>query len=1258
MAQMHRGNTSRIKELGKTQRRLALRPPRPWRDRFMWIGGVLASLTAMAALSLLLPIHAGKPARQPSHAALPARQPASEQADKPAPAVPSLPPDAADKTPVPPVAPRHPEVVPPATPQPPVVERRQPAVVSAPPVVPSANTQSIPRREEVRHLPFGLDPLSALPALEAAWLCVEPASLPAEAKALGAYRQMHDLMQQGTSCYQATDFAGAAAFWQRGWETAWSRNYKDCMLAFACNLGDACLRSAMFARAAETYEQADRLLQLQASPTVDARLSAKRAIAYAEIGKHDIALSLYEQARQVFASLSEKGREALVTQGMSAVFARRWAITPAAELAQRALVLWRAANSTADVVGILTQLAVIRRLAGDYSQALQCLDEALSLQRKLYDRQREAHLLLLLAGVHAMQKDRAKAVQYCQEALRICRPAANHRGEAEALMQMSDIGYQAGELTAATKLLEQARAVYKSVSDQRGLTAVRGNLGVVYRELGDYRRASLAFREAMDSYRQLQDHAGIGTAAFQMAVTCDEVGDHNNALMHYQGALLGYLKTLDVRGIGDCFIKFTLACRNAGKVAEGMVLAENARQVFDRLGIASEQLDFVMAELHMERGEGDKAWAIYSARKDALHTGYYHLRQNEPVLAKQCFAGDLDSVPSRRLVALIGSALACERERQFEQAADFYRQAYIALEQKRSSLYDSEKVHFLAGREMFFPRLAPHEGLARVLSRTAEKNRGALYYAETTRGRLFLETTARRYAQESRANRNTKSALPQEWIAQEQEWRNKIAALYHGLEESRDKDERNYAALQQELAQTTASQQEWIARLRRQYPQYAAARYPQPVYVEDIPLATDEFLLEYEVTDPCTRLFVVHGGKVVATRDIAITRRELDELIDRYLGFFHQIKYVSDLARYDVKDARQLYDLLLKPVLEQKDDRGNLRIPRQSRIIVVPDETLGLVPFESLVISAPGTVVMVEGKEGATPLGVRYVGEVYDIAYAASATALSWQRTFRKPGAPAKSLFVLADPIFSNRDERTRMLRPQSQAAEYVDAINRVKALVGQSPPADASSDASDDATGDRDPAEEEVRRAFKTRLLAQNLRQKVFAGEPVDSLLDEQASEQQVKRQDLSQYRYLVFATHGMAETDLPDMFEPALVLSQLDKDEENDGFLSLSEVSSMSFQADVVVLTACRSGLGRNVRGEGVLGLGRAFQHAGARAVLATMWKVSEEAATLFTEYFFTHLKQGKSKRDALRLARRQVRRVGFDHPHYWAPFIMIGD
>jgi CHAT domain-containing protein len=106
------------------------------------------------------------------------------------------------------------------------------------------------------------------------------------------------------------------------------------------------------------------------------------------------------------------------------------------------------------------------------------------------------------------------------------------------------------------------------------------------------------------------------------------------------------------------------------------------------------------------------------------------------------------------------------------------------------------------------------------------------------------------------------------------------------------------------------------------------------------------------------------------------------------------------------------------------------------------------------------------------------------------------------------------------------------------------------------------------------------------------------------------------------------------------------------------MSDILSLKMNADVVALTACQTGLGKDLSGEGVMSMGRAFQYAGAKSVLMTLWEVEEASAIKLTEKFFRYRKDGKSKLDALQSAREDIKKEGYRHPYFWSGFILVGE
>lgn len=173
-----------------------------------------------------------------------------------------------------------------------------------------------------------------------------------------------------------------------------------------------------------------------------------------------------------------------------------------------------------------------------------------------------------------------------------------------------------------------------------------------------------------------------------------------------------------------------------------------------------------------------------------------------------------------------------------------------------------------------------------------------------------------------------------------------------------------------------------------------------------------------------------------------------------------------------------------------------------------------------------------------------------------------------------------------------------------------------------------------------------------------LFQGGSAELFLRENASEENVKKEGaLSPFRYLHFATHGLMDEKNPE--NSSLVLT-LGNDSPEDGFLKASEIYNLEMNADLVVLSACQSGLGKMVRGEGIIGLTRAFMYAGTPSVLASLWSVSDASTTLLMQRFYENLITEKlSKTDALNKAQiSMIKDEQYSHPFFWAPFVLNGD
>jgi CHAT domain-containing protein len=162
-------------------------------------------------------------------------------------------------------------------------------------------------------------------------------------------------------------------------------------------------------------------------------------------------------------------------------------------------------------------------------------------------------------------------------------------------------------------------------------------------------------------------------------------------------------------------------------------------------------------------------------------------------------------------------------------------------------------------------------------------------------------------------------------------------------------------------------------------------------------------------------------------------------------------------------------------------------------------------------------------------------------------------------------------------------------------------------------------------------------------------------------AHEANVKAESLRDYRYVHFAAHALIDEERPARSGIVLSTQTGATESKEDGALQMSEVMRLKLNADLVTLSACRTGLGQLLKGEGMIGLTRAFLYAGSESVVVSLWNVNDIATASLMKVFYKNLKQGLAKDEALRQAKLKLirgRQQAWRHPYYWSAFVVVGD
>jgi CHAT domain-containing protein len=319
----------------------------------------------------------------------------------------------------------------------------------------------------------------------------------------------------------------------------------------------------------------------------------------------------------------------------------------------------------------------------------------------------------------------------------------------------------------------------------------------------------------------------------------------------------------------------------------------------------------------------------------------------------------------------------------------------------------------------------------------------------------------------------------------------------------------------------------------------------------------------------------------------------------------------------------------------------------RKRLLIVADGSLQLVPFAALPApwaAAGGRARLSNASLNSSALpaaDVPPLAAVHEIVNLPSVSTLAALRGAARRRQPApKAVAILADPIFDRDDPRLQAAL--ESRADAVAVVPRPKAW--------------DDAV-----------RSFGTglpRLLfSRGEARGIVAAAPAGMAmvaLDFEANSATATGSLLGQYRIVHFATHGVFNDRQPEL--SGVVLSLFDERgrAREDGFLRLHDIYNLNLPVDMVVLSACQTGLGKQVRGEGLIGLTRGFMYAGAARVVASLWKVDDEATAELMKVFYQRmLKDGMPPPAALREAQMSLRRQKrWSAPYYWAGFVLQGE
>ncbi|WP_017716827.1 tetratricopeptide repeat protein [Kamptonema formosum] len=931
---------------------------------------------------------------------------------------------------------------------------------------------------------------------------------------------------------------------------------------------------------------------------------------YSSLGDKQKALDYYSQSLPLTRLVGDKGQEAVTLNNIGGVYSDLGDKQKALAYLSQSLPLFRQVGDKAREAGTLNNIGMVYDDLGDKQKALDYFSQSLPLSRLVGDKPGEATTLNNIGAVYNALGDKQKALDYFNQSLPLTRLVGDKAQEAATLNNIGAVYSDLGDKQKALDYLNQSLPLLRLVGDKAGEATTLTNIGGVYDALGDKQRALDYYSQSLPLRRLVGDKAGEAATLNNMGLVYDDLGDKQKALDYYSQSLP--LTQL----VGD-------------KAGEAATL-NNIGAVYNALGDKQKALDYFNQSLPLRRQVGDKEGEAGTLNNIGMV--YDDLGDKQKALDYYS-----QSLPLARLVgdkeeeAVTLSNLAVTKRRQgnLTEALTDIEAAIAIIEDLRTKI-DSEKLR----QSYFAQNQNGYEFYIDLLMELHRQNPDKGYDAkafnasERARARTLLELL-------TEAKANIRQGITPQLREKESNLQQRINATAKRQMElfSGEHTEQQETAIKQELDNLLRELDELRAEIRKTSPRYAALTQPQPLTAQQVQqqlLDKNTLLLQYSLGKDRSFLWAVTPDSLTAYE--LPPRAEIEKVAEPFYQLMQNPAYRGEsrnlIVTPDIPKVNASVAKLSQMLLGQVADK----LPGK-RLLIVPDGVLNYIPFSALPAPAPAPTPA-PAPNDLTPLLVSH--EIINLP-SASTLAILRQDSPRQP-AP-KTVALIADPVFEPDDSRVtgNPSPPQQETRLFTFTTSRSADSVGIKHPIPR-------LTGTRKEAEAILANAPKPQTM---------------QAFDFDASRTTLNNTDLTQYRAVHFATHGFASSSAPELSGVLLSLVD-DKGNLVDGFLRLHDIFNLSLNAQVVVLSACQTGLGGSVRGEGLVGLTRGFMYAGTPRLVVSLWSVDDEAtAALMSSFYTKMLSQGMPVAQALRQAQLEMwKQDKWKSPYFWAAFTLQGD
>ncbi len=869
---------------------------------------------------------------------------------------------------------------------------------------------------------------------------------------------------------------------------------------------------------------------------------------------------------------------------------------------ERGLKLWEKVGDRRWQGQTLKRLGSLQFKSGATTRALDSYRRALALFQEVSDPRNEAVIYNSLGPIYRRLGKPEAALECYEKSLKIGRDIGSAAIERTALTNSAPIHASRGEAQRALDVYYRLLAWFQAEKDLSMEAFTYNNIGSVYLSAGEYPFALDAFEKALDR----AEAAGI---LREEARTLDnfgrayrQKGDYTQALIYSNRALALWKKSGDVRREAIALNSLGLTHHLAKEMTKARELYDKALNIFEDI---SSRRDEAIVSINLARlceASGDPREALSFARQA--------LSICQEMEDRSCWTS-----------ALFALARAEASAGRIAEAAERTERALVFVELLRGGLGQrSLRSSFHASKQDYYSFYIDLLMQLNGANPSAGYDAKALHVSERSRARSLLDSLAE-------AKIKNRQHPDPETLDRQRELQEEINAMhYEMLRRGGDLADRSDPEIARRLRGLIVQYERLQTNILQRDSHKSSMARIKPIGFSEIQktlLNEDTQLLVYSLGEERSYVWLLSADSM--SSHVLPGRVEIEDLARHTYDLMSRSDELNVRGQLELASAA-LSKLLFQAVAEELCAK---------RILVVKDGALHYIPFGAL--PDPGGI---EGDRPAGPLISRY--EMISLPSASTVAILREDLAGRppRPGLVA----VIADPVFDASDPRVQGVQPEGSGSgaepapgpqPVTDLARSARGLgIERFPRLPATQDEAEAILALVPPAS-----GFAALGFAAN-RDLVFSGE-------------------LARYRILHFAAHGLLNAEFPEL--SGVVLSLVDEQgRSRDGFVRAHELFNLDLSADLIVLSACQTALGKEVRGEGLVGLTRGFLYAGAGAVVVSLWSVSDRAtAELMKAFYHALLKDRFSPAAALRSAQQSIRRQpGWEPPYYWAGFVLQGE